>query len=120
MTREEEMLFQGIDIKISKISAYLLEVLKKQEAEEGIGVIPAWCSLEVAAALKGGASLTSYRQRKFLMPCCGRAYKKVGGRRCWSRENVREWLDVSDEELPEYAKKWDYKLPQNYLDRGVE
>jgi hypothetical protein len=105
--------------------------------------LPEWLDLEQALALKrgvcpprkrtetgknraendpmeGGASITTYRQRQFLQPCCGLNYRLVGGRKCWRKEDVIEWLSVTDENLKTYAEERQVKLPSAYQKRAKQ
>ena len=65
----------------------------------------------------GGASITFYRQKPFLQPCCGLNYKLVGGRKCWKKDDVIAWLAITDESLSRYAKSRGVSLPEIYKKR---
>jgi len=115
----EALELQGVKIAVERL---VLEIMKqRQETEEQSRFkgLPEWVTLEQAAAVKGGPLLTTYRQRPFLRPCCGRNRKMVGGRWCWHRDDVIPWLAVADEGLKAYADKYGVKLPDNYAERGA-
>ena len=65
--------------------------------------LPEWVTLELAVEKKGGGSLSTYKTRLYLQPCCGRNSKRIAGRKCWKREDVLAWIEITDELLPEYA-----------------
>lgn len=75
--------------------------------------LPEWLTLEQAVMIKGGGSLSTYKTRYVYQPCCGRNSKKIAGRKCWKKEDVLEWVQVTDDLLPEYAAKWGVSFPQN-------
>jgi hypothetical protein len=117
---EESIALQGMKIAIDSLS---LEIKKqRQEAEEQSRFkgLPEWVTLEVAAAVKGGPALVTYKQKAFLRPCCGRRFRVVGGRHCWHRDDVIVWLGITDAELKRYADECDVKLPENYEKRSAD
>jgi hypothetical protein len=74
--------------------------------------------LRRAVELKGGAAYETYRTKIFLQPCCGRNSKLIGGRKCWPREEVIQWLGITDSGLLEYAGKYKVSIPENYAKRS--
>lgn len=78
-------------------------------------ILPEWVTLELAVEKKGGGSLATYRTRYYLQPCCGRNFKRIAGRKCWKREDVLTWIQITDELLPEYAQKWGVSLPPDKM-----
>ena len=129
MNEMENLILQGIQLGLDRLA---LEVEKQRQEAESRGryaALPEWLDLEQAVTLKrglrakedcaGGAPLTFYRQKLFLQPCCGRNYKMLGGRKCWRKDNVIEWLAVTDETLKSYAEKYGAELPEAYLKRAV-
>ncbi|GHV90413.1 hypothetical protein AGMMS50268_09160 [Spirochaetia bacterium] len=120
MNAEENLVLQGLKLEIANLA---LQIAGQRQAEVEAGQyrsLPEWVTLEQAAALKGGPSLTTYRQRQFLQPCCGRDYRIVGGRHCWHRDEVIRWLRITDVELKRYAAERSVKLPETYEKRGGE
>jgi hypothetical protein len=134
MNETENLILQGLQLGIDRLA---LEIAKQRQEAESRGRfadLPEWIDLEQAVALKrglcpqkkrgtdepiiGGASLTTYRQKNFLQPCCGLNWKMVGGRRCWKKEDVIVWLSITDEELKDYAEKRGVKLSAVYEKRG--
>ncbi|MDY3754614.1 MAG: hypothetical protein SOZ84_01205 [Treponema sp.] len=77
--------------------------------------LPEWVTLELAVEKKGGGSLSTYKTRLYLQPCCGRNSKRIAGRKCWKREDVLTWIEITDELLPEYAQKWGVTLPPDKM-----
>jgi hypothetical protein len=126
MNARENLILQELKLEIGKL-AYEISRQQRETGQCGrYDGFPEWLDLEQAVALKrgikveeaGGASLATYRQKLFLQPCCGRDYRLVGGRKCWRKADVIEWLGVTDEILAEYAKKWQVELPDVYKRRG--
>ena|GEM_PF-639760 len=119
MNAESSLAIQGMQLAIDRLT---LEIGKqRQDAEEQARFksLPEWVTLEQAAAVKGGPALITYRQKSFLQPCCGLHWRKVGGRRCWRRDDVMAWLLITDAELVRYAAERGVKLPENYEQRGA-
>jgi hypothetical protein len=135
MNEAENLVLQGLLLSVDRLG---LEIAKQRQEAQSRGSyagLPEWIDLEQAVTLKrgvcavkkrggngepsaGGASLTFYRQKLFLQPCCGRNYRRVGGRRCWKRDDVIKWLAVTDEDLSVYAETRGVKLPKVYEDRA--
>jgi hypothetical protein len=142
MNETENLVLQGLQLSIDRL---VLEIAKQRQEAQDRGRyenLPEWIDLEQALILKrgicgekkrsgkgetrnpdapiaGGASLTTYRQRLFLQPCCGMNYKMVGGRRCWKKDDVIAWLSITDEGLKDYAEKHRVELPDIYQRRGA-
>lgn len=125
MNESENIYLQGLKLAVETLA---IEIAKqRQEAiERGrYDNLPEWLDLEQAIILKrgicagkkraengkerknelieGGASLNTYRQKLSLQPCCGRNYKMIAGRRCWKRDDVINWLDVTDKDIDAYS-----------------
>ena len=120
MNVEENLVLQGLKLEIANL-AHQIAGQRMEDAEAArYRDIPEWVTLEQAAALKGGPALTTYRQKTFLQPCCGRDFRIVGGRHCWPRDEVIKWLGITDAELKRYAEERSVKLPETYEKRSVE
>jgi hypothetical protein len=105
MTASENFVLQGLKLTIDNLA---LEIMRQREDANKKSVysgLPEWLTLEQAVKLKGGAALNTYRCKPNLQPCCGNNYKIIGGRRCWRREDIIMWLNISDEELEAYKRK---------------
>ena len=86
---------------------YLIDKLDNMpKAEKPEEPLPEHITLNKAVELKGGATLATYRSRQILQPCGGTNSVRVGGRKCWKKADILEWLNVDDEKLPEYLKKF--------------
>jgi hypothetical protein len=142
MNETENLILQGLKISVDSLA---LEIAKQRQEAATRGRydgLPEWIDLEQAVILKrgvcaekkrsengktrnvdapvaGGASLTTYRQKSFLQPCCGMNYKMVGGRRCWKKDDVILWLSITDEDLKLYAEKYRANLPDVYQRRSA-
>jgi hypothetical protein len=136
----ENLILQGLQLSIDRLALDLAKLRQETQTRGRYAGLPEWIDLEQALTLKrgistekkraengkareaeilGGASLTTYRQKMFLQPCCGRNYKIVGGRKCWKREDVIAWLAITDENLKVYAEKHRAELPTVYLNRAA-
>ncbi|GHU66581.1 hypothetical protein FACS189447_07750 [Spirochaetia bacterium] len=117
--KELELLLQGFSIELSKITLAINEMKAATEKKSIYDDIPAWVTIDLAAKLKGGFSLSAIKNRLFLQPCCGTNYKFIGGRKCWRREDVLTWLEITDSDLKAYAEKWKVSIPLNYERRSA-
>jgi hypothetical protein len=119
MKQEEIMILQGISIELSKLTLGIQELKAGIIKEAKYDNLPEWLTLEIAASLKGGTTLSNYRNKIFLQPCCGLNYKLQGGRKVWKKENVIEWLSITDDQLKAYAEKWKVSIPVIYEKRSA-
>jgi hypothetical protein len=114
MDGKENLFLQALDLKITQLIIDINKRFEDEERSKMIMALPEWISLQVAAQVKGGAALDTYKTQYWLQPCCGLKAKRVGGRKVWRRDNVIEWLSVSDDKLWEYAEKHGAKIPDKY------
>ena len=114
----ESLALHGMQIAIERLTIEITKQRQEAEAQARFKGLPEWVTLKQAAALKGGPASTTYEQKSFLMPCCGRNFRMVGGRRCWHRDDIIIWLGITDKELKQYADKHNTKLPENYAIRS--
>jgi hypothetical protein len=116
---ELELILQGYNVALGTLTQTIqslrIDIEKKSRTEN----LPDWITLDIAVSLKGGPAYETYRTKLFLQPCCGRNSKSVGGRKCWRREDVIDWLTITDSELKRYAEKWKVSLPENYERRSA-
>jgi hypothetical protein len=119
MNREEELILQGLQVELSKITLALNELkaaaIKKSKSDD----LPAWINIDLAAKLKGGCSPDWIKNTLCLQPCCGTNYELIGGRKCWRLGDVLEWMEISDCNLKKYAEKWKVSLPEKYQKRSA-
>jgi hypothetical protein len=118
-TTELEMILQGYSIAISTLTQEIQALRIDIQKQKRIDNLPDWINLETAVSLKGGPAYQTYRTKLFLQPCCGRNYQYVGGRKCWRREDVLDWLAITDSSLKAYAEKWKVSIPENYERRSA-
>lgn len=83
---------------------YLVEAFR--QTERHTEQLPEFITLELAAKLKGGASFNTYKTRYHLQPCGGTQSVRVGGRKCWKKADVLEWLSVDDAALETYLRRF--------------
>ena len=97
-----------IQLQNEKLIRELAEVHKMVEA-----VIPhkenqkEFYTIEECAELKGGAALNTYKANRLLLPGAGNPLytSYIGGRLCFARDVVMEWLHVTDADYEEYAHR---------------
>jgi hypothetical protein len=143
MNDTENLILQGLLLSIDRLDMEIAKWRQEAQSRGSYDGLPEWIDLEQAVALKRGicagkkragkgktkddstpvavgASLTFYRQKLFLQPCCGRNYRMVGGRRCWKKDDVIKWLTVTDEDLMVYAETYGAAVPKVYADRALK
>jgi hypothetical protein len=114
MNDAENVFLQSLDMKVSQLIFEIRDARKKDETKERHDVIPEWVTLQQAAKYKGGAAFDTYKTQYWLQPCCGLNSRKLGGRKVWRREDVIEWLSVTDDQLWEYAVSKGASIPGKY------
>lgn len=64
-------------------------------------------TIEECASMKGGAALNTYKANRLLLPGAGNPQyaSYIGGRLCFSRDVVMQWLHVTDADYPDYAQR---------------
>jgi hypothetical protein len=143
MNDTENLILKGLLLSIDRPGMDIARQRQEAQSRGSYGSLPEWIDLEQAVSLKrgicagkkravngktkddgepvtGGASITFFRQKLFLQPCCGRNYRMVGGRRCWEKSDVIEWPAGTDEGLSVYAETYGAKLPKVYADRALK
>jgi hypothetical protein len=101
-------------MKISQLILEIRDTQKKEEKKNLYESIPEWVTLQQAAKYKGAAAFDTYKTQYWLQPCCGLNSRKIGGRKAWRRDDVIEWLSVTDELLWEYAVRKGVSIPDKY------
>jgi hypothetical protein len=110
----ENVFLQSLDIKIAQLILEISDTQKKEEKKNLYESIPEWVTLQQAAKYKGGAAFDTFKTQYWLQPCCGLNSRKIGGRKVWRREDVIEWLSVTDDQLWEYALSKKASIPSKY------
>ena len=69
-------------------------------------------TLKEACALKFGVSApyTTCSTNYLLMPCCNTNYEVIAGVRRWESKYIKEWLDITDQDIIAYAEKYHVPL----------
>lgn len=101
---QEEFNFATIKTQLSYLMTQMERLPKEPPQNEK--PLPENITLELAAELKGGCSFNTYKSRYYLQPCGGTNSVKVGGRKCWRKQDVLDWLSVDDSKLDEYLKRF--------------
>jgi len=75
-------------------------------------------NVEECARMKGGAALNTYKaSARWLLPGAGNPQyaSYIGGRLCFARAVVDEWLHVTDADYPDYARRCGITIiPEKY------
>jgi hypothetical protein len=116
---QTELILQGFSVELSKITLAINEMKTAICLKSKYDELPEWINLDLATKLKGGCSPEWIKNKLFLQPCCGTNYKMVGGRKCWRKDDVIAWLDITDSNLKTYAEKWKVSIPENYERRSA-
>lgn len=98
---EQEFNMEGMRLQLT----YLVDAVRHMKAAEP-EQLPEFITLELAAKLKGGAAFNTYKTRAHLQPCGGARSVRVGGRKCWKKSDVLEWLTVDDTGLEAYLRQF--------------
>jgi hypothetical protein len=114
MTNMENVFLQSLDMKVSQLLLEIKDTQKQEERKTLYESVPEWVTLQQAAKFKGGAAFDTFKTQYWLQPCCGLKSRKIGGRKVWRREDVLEWLSVTDDQLWEYARKVGASIPNKY------
>jgi hypothetical protein len=114
MNNTENVFLQSLDMKISQLIFEIRDTKKNEENKKLYASIPEWVTLQQAAKYKGGAAFDTYKTQYWLQPCCGLKSRKLGGRKVWRRDDVLEWLSVTDDQLWEYARGKGASIPAKY------
>lgn len=83
---------------------YLKQRMDQYEIENSL--TKTWYNVDDCHKLKGGCSLNTFKSNYQLQPKCGIPDGKVGGRKVWHRDTVAEWLNVTDDKIPEYRARF--------------
>lgn len=97
-----ELVLPEIDTLLNAISALKDEIMRAKDA----ALTSQWYNDEQCWQLKGGMALNTYRNNRFFQCKGGIPDGYVGGRKVWKRDSVREWLNLTDDELEDYHKKY--------------
>jgi len=117
--KEIELILQGHQIELSKLTLAFNELKNTIGNKTKYDNLPEWVTIDLAVQLKGGCSLIHVKNMLFLQPCCGTNSKSIGGRKCWRLKDVIDWLEITDNDLKNYAEKWGVTLPKNYERRSA-
>lgn len=93
MNNDELLYLRGLDIKIERILNILADSEKSKASVEKVNKIEKrWITLTEAVSMMGSYSLSSVRARPDLQPCLGHG-TKVGRNKCWTKDEIIEWLN---------------------------
>lgn len=111
---------EALQNQISAINEGLSDIQKKicDLNNNTTSDLPKWVPLAQAVQYKGGAHLATYRSQPFLQPCCSKNSCFLGGFKVWTREDVIEWASITAKDLPSYASKYDFDLPEKAIRRS--
>jgi hypothetical protein len=117
MTTEIELILNGYRLEFAAITQEMKRLRADLADRQKADTLPEWINLRQAVELKGGPAYETYHTKLFLQPCCGRNSKLIGGRKCWPKNEVLDWLGITDSGLKEYAGKYKVSIPENYARR---
>jgi hypothetical protein len=66
MNTEDSLVMQGVKIEMASLVFEIQKLRAEIERKEHLKDIPEWLTLEMAAGLKGGAALDTYKTKLFL------------------------------------------------------
>lgn len=92
--------------EVEKIPEILKSVNELKELILSSGLIKEWYTLEDTWKVKGGCSLSTFKNNRFFQCKGGVPDGLVNGRRVWNKKSVEEWIMITDEKLPEYHQKY--------------
>lgn len=92
--------------KLLEILPLAVELCQRVIAQRDSSLTAKWYDLETCFALRGGGAFSTFRKNRFYQPKGGIPDAKVQGRYVWSKETVQEWLELTDDELEAYHKKY--------------
>jgi hypothetical protein len=114
MTNSDNVFLQSLDMKVSQLLLDIKDAQKTEDRKTLYETLPEWVTLQQAAKIKGGAALDTYKTQYWLQPCCGLKSRKLGGRKVWLREDVLDWLSITDDQLWDYANRVGASIPGKY------
>jgi hypothetical protein len=117
--KELDLILQGFTIELSKITLAINKLKTEINQKNKFDELPEWINLDLAISLKGGCSPQWIKNNQFLQPCCGLNNKFIGGRKCWRKEDVISWIEITDYELENYGEKWNVTIPDTYKKRSA-
>jgi hypothetical protein len=118
MNTNENFVLEGLKREVANLALEIAKQREEMSVKSNYDGLPAWLTFEQSQSLKGAPAVASMRSKPFLQPCCGKKYRLIGGRKCWRKEDVLEWLGVTDEGLKAYADRHGVELPENYRKRS--
>lgn len=92
--------------EIEKIPEILKSVNELKQLIVKSGLIKEWYTLDETWNVKGGCSLSTFKNTRYFQCKGGIPDGTVNGRRVWNRKSVEEWMNLTDDKLPEYHKKY--------------
>lgn len=77
--------------------------------------IPEYVTLKEAAKLKGITSYENLMKKPWHQPCCGTNSVRINGHRAWKRQDIIEWLNVTDSNLEQYARSKNVDISRHFI-----
>lgn len=114
VTDLSELNYQSLLIEIQKVECLVNSLASLVASEIFNREIPEYVSLKEAARLKGVTSYKNLMKKPWHQPCCGTNSVRVNGHRAWKRQDVIEWLDVTDSNLEQYARSKNVDISRHF------
>lgn len=113
LDEKEKLQLDTIELLLQRMTKTMEKVNQLDFKTELISRIPALCNTADLGKIKG-VNVGQMQRRPYLLPVCGKqaespddhGWFKNGGKRVWKREDVIEWLNVTDMDLEDYAAKY--------------
>lgn len=118
MDKVEHQQVEQIKVEFSGITLILQELhllrnaFNKFQAQSSM--IPRYYNKREACELKG-VNYNTTRTQHWSLPKGGRADKMINGSPRWSRETIQEWLEIGDEDFPDYLRKYNQPVPKKAI-----
>ncbi len=110
----EKLNHQSVMIELQKTQLQIVELKNLFLQTNFQKNIPEYVTLKMAAELKGVTSYENLQKKTWQQPCCGTNAIRVNGRKAWKRQDVIEWLAVTDSSLESYARKMNVDISRHF------
>lgn len=109
--KEIQLQYERLIRELAEVHQLLNSVQPKSENKKE------FYNIEECASLKGGAALNTYKANRLLLPGAGNPQyaSYIGGRLCFHRDVVVEWLHITDADYIDYARRCGITvIPEKY------
>lgn len=114
MNELDKLNYQSLMIEVQKVQFLVNNITALFTSEVFHREIPEYVSLKEAAKLKGITSYENLMKKPWHQPCCGTNSVKINGHRAWKRQDVIEWLSITDSNLEQYARSKNVDISRHF------